>query len=431
MKVGMVTAAYKPVVNGVTNMVSLYKFHLEEAGHEVTVFTFGDPDPNGEEQGIVRSKAIPLQDSGYHFGISYTRDVQEQIREMDVLHCHHLVAGVDLAHRYARCPIVLTNHTRLDLYTGSYMPMPLPQQAVDALMRQIWPEYTDMADAVVAPSESVKQVLLEFGVRRPIEVIPNGVDLVHFDNPPNPKSKSDLGIPDSAVLTVYVGRLAEEKNPVILLTQFAIAAEMLPDLHICLIGTGASEQELREMAQSLACADRIHFTGSVPYAEISNYLAAADFFATASVTEVHPLTVIEAMAAGLPIAATQSPGMIDSVANTVSGFLAADPEKSLAAAIVGLGASPELRQSMSASAKEASRPYDIRLTVKNTVALYERLRETRPDFERARPHGRWYRNRKGLRPKLDQLAGLIHPRGERRRILSLDPIQNEEDLENE
>lgn len=413
MKIGMVTVVYKPVVNGVTIMVSLYKQHLEELGHEVTVFTLGDPDPNGDEPGVIRSKALPLSDYGYHIGVGYTRKAQERLQEMDILHCHHLVAGVDIAHRYAHCPIVLTNHTRLDLYTSSFIP--LPQTAADVLMRQIWPEYTDMAEVVITPSESVRKVLLDFGVRRPIEVIPNGVDLRPFANPPKPKSKRDLGIPESAILMIYVGRLVDEKNVAVLLEQFAIAAEMAPDLHLCLVGTGPGENDTVELANSLSCTDRIHFMGAVPYAEIPNILAAGNFFVTASVTEVHPLTVIEAMAAGLPVAATSSPGILDTVKNNVSGFLTADPKQGLAAAMMGLAASSELRSKMSAAARIASEPYDIRDTVANTVELYERLCSTRPDLKRTRPHGRWYRNRKGLKVKLDQLANLINPdRGYRR-----------------
>jgi len=425
MRIGMVTVVYKPVINGVTHMVSLYKRQLEELGHDVTVFTLGDPDPDGDEPGVIRSRALPLRDYGYHIGVGYTRKAQESLQEMDVLHCHHLVAGVDIAHRYARCPIVLTNHTRLDLYTGSMIP--LPQQAADVLMRQIWPEYTDMAEVVITPSESVRQVLLEFGVRRPIEVIPNGVDLQPFMNPKQPRSKRDLGVPESAVLMIYVGRLADEKNAAVLLEQFVVAAEILPDLHLCLVGTGPAEDDLKQLAETLSCADRIHFTGTVPYDEMPNTLAAADIFVTASVTEVHPLTVIEAMAAGLPVAATRSPGVIDSVTNNISGFLALDPEQGLAAAMVGLAASPELRKKMGEAARIASQPYDIRFTVNNTVELYERLCRTRPDLQRTRPHGRWYRNRKGLRPRLDQLANLLHLDGSYRRILGLESNDSEEE----
>ncbi len=416
MKIGMVTAVYKPIVNGVTQMVSLYKQQLEEDGHEVTVFTAGDPDPAGDEEHVIRSRAIPLRDYGYHFAVTYAREVQDRLREMDILHCHHLGSGVDLAHRYANCPIVLTNHTRLDLYTGTYIP--LPQQAADALMRQIWPEYTDMADVVVAPSESVKKVLIDFGVRRPIEVIPNGVDLRPFISPEKPQCKSDIGIPESAVVMIYVGRLSEEKNLATLIDRYALTQSILPDLHLCLVGDGPEASELKQQAIDLNCAPKVHFLGAIPYREMPNVLAAADFFVTASISEVHPLTVIEAMAAGLPVAATRSPGVVDSVENGKTGFLAEDPKSGLEVAMSALAASPELRQVMGAAAREASQRYDIRLTVAQTVALYERMIEQRSDLRRTKLHGRWYRDRKGFRPKLDRLAELINPDGGYRNLLS-------------
>ena len=416
MKIGMITAVYKPIINGVTQMVSLYKQHLDELGHEVTVFTLGDPDPAGDDPRVIRSRAIPLRDYGYHFAVSFNREVQDLLRSMDILHCHHLGSGVDLAHRYANCPIVLTNHTRLDLYTGTYFP--LPQQAADVLMRQVWPEYTDMADVVIAPSETLRSVLIDFGVRQPIEVIPNGVDLKPFLSPPNPCSKSDIGIPESAVMMVYVGRLSEEKNITTLLERFSVTGSIMTDLHLCLVGDGPVAGDLKEIAISLGCSEKVHFLGAIPYIEIPNILAAADFFVTASVSEVHPLTVIEAMAAGLPIAATRSPGVMDTVENGVTGYLAKDPEGGLEVAMAALASSRELRQKMGEAAQMASLNYDIRLTVEQTVALYERLRAERPDLKRTRSHGRWYRDRKGLRPKLDRLAGLINSDRGNRRIRS-------------
>jgi 1,2-diacylglycerol 3-alpha-glucosyltransferase len=64
-------------------------------------------------------------------------------------------------------------------------------------------------------------------------------------------------------------------------------------------------------------------------------LAAADLFATASITEVHPLTVIEAMAAGLPVAGVSSPGIVDTVEHGRTGFLSSRPA-GLSAALVAL-----------------------------------------------------------------------------------------------
>ena len=136
--------------------------------------------------------------------------------------------------------------------------------------------------------------------------------------PSKPWRRADFGIPESAVLLMFVGRLFEEKNLATLLKQFAIAADIIPDLHLGLVGRGPDAEELKELAQALGYQDQIHFYGPLDYEEIPNILAAADIFVTASISEVHPLTVIEAMAAGLPVAATRSPGVIDSVENNVA-----------------------------------------------------------------------------------------------------------------
>ena len=404
MRIGMVTACYKPVINGVTRMVSLYKEHLEAAGHEVTIFTLGDPDPD-DEAGVVRSPGILLGDYGYYISMRYSNKAQAMLQEMDIIHCHHLFMSVEMAHRYGRSPIIYTNHTRYDLYTGSFTS--LPQPAADAIMRQIWPEFTDYADVVITPSASVRDVMVEFGVRRPIELIENGVDLKPFHYPTAPLSKTDLGVPETAVLVTYVGRLSPEKDIDILLEQFAIAKDVVPNLHLMIIGKGTSQPELQSLAYDLGIADSVRFTGPVAYEEVANYLAAADLFATASVTEVHPLTVIEAMAAGLPVVAVSSPGIIDTVQTGVSGLLTTKPVGGLAAALVGLASNPERLQQMSQAARCQSERFDIHNTVQRTLALYQRLREERPDLQRKKMHGRRIFDSEKLQPVVDQLGRLI------------------------
>ena len=404
MRIGMVTACYKPVINGVTRMVSLYKEHLEAAGHEVTIFTLGDPDPN-DEPGVVRSPGLMLGDIGYYISMRYSSKAQALLQEMDIIHCHHLFMSVEMAHRYGRSPIVYTNHTRYDLYTGSFTS--LPQPAADAIMRQVWPEFTDFADVVITPSASVRDVMEEFGVRRPIELIENGVDLRPFQNPTRPLSKSDLNVPETAVLVTYVGRLSPEKDIDILLDQFAIAKDVVPNLHLMIMGQGASRPDLEKQARQLGIADSVLFTGPVAYEEVGNYLAAADLFATASVTEVHPLTVIEAMAAGLPVVAISSPGIVDTVDSGKSGLLTTKPTGGLAAALVGLAIHDERRRQMAQAARCESARFSIDNTIQRTIALYNRLREERPDLKRKRMHGRRIFDSEKFQPVVGQLGKLL------------------------
>ncbi len=194
-----------------------------------------------------------------------------------------------------------------------------------------------------------------------------------------------------------------------LLRQTAVAHDIAPDIHLAIIGDGRARVDLEKLAVELDMDSYTHFLGAIPYDELSNYLAAADLFATASVTEVHPLTIIEAMAAGLPIAATASPGIKDTVDAGVTGFLAADPATGLAAAIVGLATNPARLREMAMAAQEASTRFDINHTVEHTLELYGRLRQERPDLVRVREHGRWLRNSERLEPLVEQLARLVRP----------------------
>lgn len=410
MRIGMVSATYDPtVVNGAVRMVTLYKEHLETLGHEVYIFTLGEPEESDDAARIIRSPGIRLGGYGYYISISYTREAQALLRQMDVVHCHHLLMSVELAHRYVQCPIVYTNHTRYDLYTGTYTP--LPQPAADAIMRQVWPEFTDLADVIIAPSEGVRQVMQEFGVGGRIVVIENGVDLERFLHPHRPRSKADYGLPDSARLLVYVGRLATEKNIEALLTQFAAARALMPNLYLALIGKGPQESELKKLAEELELGDAVQFCGIVEYDEVPDWLAAADAFVTASTSEVHPLTVIEAMATGIPVAAVRSPGISDSIESGVTGYLAAD-EDGLDAAIVALMSDPDKTKAIGAAAREASKRFDIHRTVAETVKLYEELLVTRPDLQRAEKHGRWARRTEKWGALLNQLAEMVRPTGD-------------------
>jgi glycosyltransferase involved in cell wall biosynthesis len=412
MKIGLVTACYKPVINGVTHMVSLMKDYLEEAGHEVTVFTLGEPDPAGEEPGVVRSPGIPVGDTGYYFGFRYSSHAQELLREMDIIHCHHLFMSVEMAHRYGRCPIVYTNHTRYDLYTGAYTA--LPQPAADAVMRQVWPDFTDYCDVVVTPSDSVRQVMLDFGVRRPIRVIENGIELDRFHRTEQAAARRQLQIAGEKTRLIYVGRLSSEKNLEMLLAQFAIVQNIVPEIELILVGKGPAEKHLQKQARELDIADCVRFAGVVPYAEVPQWLAAADMFVTASLSEVHPLTVIEAMAAGLPIVAPASPGITDTVKSGEMGLLSDYPDGGLAAGMAALILNPELRRQMGCAARDGSRLYDIRRTIEKTMTLYERLRQERPDLTREKPHGGWRNYVERVQPLVEQLAGLLRPPDGRR-----------------
>ncbi len=125
-------------------------------------------------------------------------------------------------------------------------------------------------------------------------------------------------------------------------------------------------------------AGRIHFTGPLSYDQVPNLLAAADAFVTASVSEVHPLTVIEALAAGLPVVGIHSPGVSDTIRHAWNGLLAQDTQpQNLTAQITELCRSAEARAKLAAAARQSAQDYAIERTAGLLLDEYRNVIEAR------------------------------------------------------
>jgi 1,2-diacylglycerol 3-alpha-glucosyltransferase len=208
-------------------------------------------------------------------------------------------------------------------------------------------------------------------VKADIEVVPNGVDISPLQGDIVPVDRAEFGFgPDDVILT-FVGRLGPEKNLPFLLRAFNGAAQAYDNLCLLIVGEGPERENLEDRVRHMPIADRVHFTGFVDYEKVPSYLVTADYFVTASVTEVHPLSVIEAMAAGLPVLGIESPGVADTVNDGEDGFIVAEEDlATFTAKMIRLATEPDLRQRMSAQARQTSELYDYHRTTQLMFELY-------------------------------------------------------------
>jgi len=380
MRIGMMADAYKPYVSGITNYIELNKRHLERAGHDVFVFTFGNLDFDDGEPRVIRSPGLPLQDTGFYLSFRYSREAKRLLQSMDVIHVHHPLLSGRLALRYARplqIPVVFTNHTRYDLYAQAYLPI-MPEEISDGIFKAYMPSLCKAVDIVISPSNGMKKILQSVGVDSPIEVVPNGVELQRFLNA-EPLSRADFGFTENDVLLIYVGRLGPEKNLTFLLRAFNGVAQSFDNVHLLILGSGPEQEELETLASDLGLTGRVRFVGMIPYDRLPSYLAMCDAFVTASVTEVHPLSVIEAMGAGLPVLGVQSPGVGDTVTDGVTGFLTDEDPIAFAVKMTRLVTERDLRKRLGATARDDSGKYAIERTTRIMLRYYETLvREAEP-----------------------------------------------------
>jgi 1,2-diacylglycerol 3-alpha-glucosyltransferase len=378
LRIGHLTDVYKPVINGVIHCISLCKKVLESWGHEAYVFTVGNEDYKDTDSNVIRSPAVPLSDTGYHLSFVYSRRARQLAGTMDVLHVHHPFLAGRQALRIASkhgIPLIFTNHTRYDLLVPIYIPL-VPAALSSTVLEAYLPHFTNQCDLVVAPSRGTQEAMRRWGVTCPIDVIPNGIDLECFRGVP-PRPRAELGLPSSAVVAMYVGRIAVEKNLPFLVSVFSSVASALPNLYLVIVGDGPERAALEGLVRQYNLQERVRFLGQALYQDVPSWLAMADFFVMTSLAESNPLTVIEALACGLPVAAVRTDGVDETVEDGVSGLLSDRTTSSFAACLTRLASDHQLRARLAAGALAASDRFDVRHTATRLLAHYERLMEER------------------------------------------------------
>ncbi|MCS7178807.1 MAG: glycosyltransferase [Anaerolineae bacterium] len=370
MRIGLLTDSYWPGVNGIIRFVSLHKRILESMGHQVFVFTGGPPAPQ-DEPGVVRSFGFPHPDPGYRITLGYSRRAVALLQTMDVLHANQPALSGLLALQYGRrfgIPVVLTLHSRYDMLVHQRLRVPLSvtHALLGAYLRWALPR----CDLVTAPTPEVVRVLDHMGVRVPVEIIPHGVDREQSCH--RSVTRAELGIPPTAPLAAYVGRVVAEKNVRFLLE--VLANPELSDAYLLVVGDGPERKALEPIAQRLGVNERVRFVGQIAPAEVPAYVALADFCVTASKIEMLPTAILEALGAGRPVLGLDVPWIRAVIRPGENGLLTPpDDVAAMARAWAQLAHNRELRERMAEGARRTGEQYDARQATTRLVAHYERL----------------------------------------------------------
>jgi glycosyltransferase involved in cell wall biosynthesis len=225
-----------------------------------------------------------------------------------------------------------------------------------------------LADAVVAPSRATAAELERDYGCRVRAVIPNGVAA-----PPAGSAAARTIADESTVL--YVGRLRTRKAVAVLLEAMASVASRRPDVRLIVVGDGEQEAALRRRAGKPDLRGRVRFEGKLSRDAIFEWYRRAAVLCLPSTYEGFPVTVVEAMAAGLPVVATRVAGVPEAVEDGRTGVLVA-PENAgpLAAALESLLEDIDLRRRMGVAARQVfARRFAIEVVTEAHLALYREL----------------------------------------------------------
>ncbi len=197
--------------------------------------------------------------------------------------------------------------------------------------------------------------------REKVPVVYNGVDCKRYDLP---KIKSDK------IRFVTVGTIYNVKNYSFLVDCFAEVAKDIENISLTIVGDGVLRGEIEEQVKKLGIADKVRITGVV--SDVENYLADADVYVASSIFEGLPISMLEAMSAGLPIISTNVGGVPDIIKNCENGILVAPGDKNgYVQALRELTINEEKRREYSERAKLLSVKYDEKITVEGYEKLYQ------------------------------------------------------------
>jgi glycosyltransferase involved in cell wall biosynthesis len=303
-----------------------------------------------------------LLSSGRFGQILWPLRLRRLLQDFDVVHSHSpLVAGVArLAARTIsarrRPAMVSTEH---NVWGNFALPTRVLNAVTAGLDVRRW-----------AVSEEVRRSM--WGPLRPgATVLVHGI--VQTDSRPSEGTRETarraLGIHHHAVLAITVANLRREKDYPNLLRAARAALEEEPSLVMVAVGQGPLEEEVRDLHRQLGLGERFKLLGY--RADVPDLLAASDLFVLGSAFEGLPVSVMEAMAAGLPVVATSVGGIPEAVVEGETGCLVPPRDsQGLAVAVVALARDRALRSRMGRAAKERSRVFDIRTAVQEQQSAY-------------------------------------------------------------
>ncbi|MBW6502801.1 glycosyltransferase [bacterium] len=426
MNILMATNTFTPHVGGVAGSVRRFMEEFRGSGHRVLVVAPEFPGAPRTEQDVVRVPAVQnFNGSDFAVPVPVTRRVSAALKAFlpQVVHSHHPFLLGDTALRVAasrEVPVVFTHHTMYENYTH-YVPgdsAPLKRFVID-----LTTGYCNLCDAVIAPSETVADILTGRGVTVPIAVIPTGVDLKVFEGADGSAYRRAAGIPEDAFVVGHVGRLAPEKNVGFLAEAVAGFLARHPGARFLLIGEGSSKGEILTTFDRHGLSGRIHAGGVLHGNALAAAYSAMDVFAFASRTETQGMVLTEAMAAGVPVVALDAPGAREVVRDGENGRLVPDLDAEAFREALRWVAErdPGERRRLVEAAGTTAREFSMPRSAAKLLALYQTLIGTRRE-PREIDASSWTSARKLIGKEWEILRNIARAAGEAAVTGTDDPV---------
>lgn len=369
------TDSYYPTRDGVVTSVTMIRKSLENLGHRVWIVA---PDPGEDlrprDHDVLWLRSVKFKTyDGYYVPILPSADIDRmRSLDLDVIHIHGVATmalrGL-IAARFLKIPAVMTFHTMVGDVAYRYSPLKIPKETLDKLIWIYLKNIMKRMGAIIVPTDAIgKEIQGRTDKIRLLRTIPTGVDANVF----RPGLDGDVfnkkyGIGKGKRI-LHVGRISFEKE-----IGMAIRAMSGIDAELLIIGSGPQKKELEQLTEDLDLKDKVRFLGFVPDEDLPYAYACADMLISCSAFETQGLSVLEAMASGLPCACRNARAFTSIIKDGENGFLFDDE-----------GGCPDaVRRCLLADDRVRNASYDTAMlystaaSADSTVKLYEDVIEAK------------------------------------------------------
>ena len=383
MRIAFFTNCYKPLVNGVVTSIVSLKEAYERKGHDVYIFAPRVKDYIDQKRNVFRYRSVNLTSKvKYPLPIPLSFRVKKVITEFnpDIVHFHHPFLLSFPAIMYGKklgIPKILTIHTQYEQY--AYYVSPVPERVTQEAIKMIISNLAYKTDCITTPSDSMKKIMENYGIKNRIEVIPNAIHLISFqedDESKRAEIKKKYNLKEDDKIILFVGRVASEKSIDTIIKALEIIKKRDNNkVKLLIVGNGPAMDELQQLTRTLKVEKDVVFAGTVSNEEIQHYYKMAYLFTITSTSESFGIVIIEALASGIPVLAVRAPGAADILTDDLDGLLVDDDVEKFADALEKIIREPELREKLSKGALKTSEKYNIDTISERMLNLYREVIE--------------------------------------------------------
>jgi 1,2-diacylglycerol 3-alpha-glucosyltransferase len=386
MNIAIFTDCYLPIKNGVVTSVLQLKIGLEKKGHEVIIITSEVPLYEDKDNNVFR---LPSVKAGLGTEQRFSFFNQGAInrflkrKNIQIIHTHtefSLGFGGRWAAKKLKIPHVHTLHTMWEEYKHYILNGRLLSVK---MIRKILKSYLKNINALIAPSIKAKKYFKTLLPTIPCQIIHNGIDMQKFKSSKITKNeiiqlRKEFDLKKNDKLIIFVGRIGKEKRVKELLNSVTPVLKKNSNVKMIFVGEGPELKELVRLTTELHLTKQIVFTGFVNWELVYRLYTIADIFTTASLSEVHPMTLIEASMCGLAIIARKDDSYLDLVQNDINGYLV-DTDKEISLKLKEVLNNKEKLKRFSEASLYISQSYTAENHVIKVENFYKKILELYPD----------------------------------------------------